>query len=101
MAVPTVYRESKGLSILEALANAVPVVLPAHGAFPEILADTGGGILHEPLNPDDLAAKLAAMLADSRTAAGFGERGRQAIIDRYQAETMARRTLDLYRQLAR
>ncbi|BBO33777.1 glycosyltransferase family 4 protein [Lacipirellula parvula] len=99
MAVPTVYRESKGLSILEALANAVPVVLPAHGAFPELLADTGGGVLHEPLSPDDLAAKLAAMLADSQAAAGFGERGRQAIVDRYQAETMARRTLELYRRL--
>ncbi|WP_428303566.1 glycosyltransferase family 4 protein [Lacipirellula sp.] len=100
MAVPTVYRESKGLSILEALANAVPVVLPNHGAFPEILADTGGGVLHEPLSPDDLAAKLAAMLADSQAAAGFGERGRQAIVDRYQAPTMARRTLELYRRLA-
>lgn len=101
MAVPTVYRESKGLSILEALANAVPVVLPAHGAFPEIVADTGGGILHEPLNADDLAQKLRAMLADSRTAAGLGERGRQAILGRYQADTMARRTLDLYRRLAK
>ena len=33
MSVPTIYHESKGLSILEALANGVPVVLPEHGAF--------------------------------------------------------------------
>ena len=43
--LPTVYRESKGLSVLEAWANAVPAVLPAHGAFPEMVADTGGGLL--------------------------------------------------------
>lgn len=101
MAVPTVYRESKGLSILEALANAVPVVLPAHGAFPETIADTGGGTLHKPLDAADLAEKLSAMLADSQAAAAFGERGRQAILDGYQAETMARRTLDLYRRLVK
>ena len=41
--LPTVYRESKGLSLLEAWANGVPAVLPAHGAFPEMVADTGGG----------------------------------------------------------
>src|SRR5205823_13522566 len=29
---PTVYHESKGLPALEAMANAVPVVLPDHGS---------------------------------------------------------------------
>ena len=38
--VPTVYRESKGLPVLEAMANAVPVVLPDHGSFSELVADT-------------------------------------------------------------
>ncbi len=55
MSVPTIYRESKGLSILEAWANAVPVVLPSHGAFPEMVADTGGGLLFEPENAAALA----------------------------------------------
>ncbi len=59
MSVPTTYHESKGLSILEALANAVPVVLPAHGTFPELVADTGGGLLSEPGDAADLAANQA------------------------------------------
>ncbi|MGE3316706.1 MAG: glycosyltransferase family 4 protein, partial [Planctomycetaceae bacterium] len=35
LSVPTVYREPKGIYVLEALANGVPVVQPRHGAFPE------------------------------------------------------------------
>ncbi|MGE0609206.1 MAG: glycosyltransferase family 4 protein [Pirellulales bacterium] len=45
MSLPTVYHESKGLSVIEAWANAVPLVLPAHGTFPELVADTGGGAI--------------------------------------------------------
>ena len=56
--VPTVYRESKGLPALEAMANAVPVVLPDHGSFSEMVADTGGGLLCRPHDPADLADKL-------------------------------------------
>src|SRR5262249_61905624 len=42
LSVPTTYREPKGLYVLEALANEVPVVQPRHGAFPELIAATGG-----------------------------------------------------------
>jgi glycosyltransferase involved in cell wall biosynthesis len=101
MSVPTVYRESKGLSILEAWANAVPVVLPAHGTFPELIEDTGGGVLHEPENPQALAAALRQMILDPTVAAQQGLAAQQAIRDRYTDDVMARRTLDLYRSLVR
>ena len=38
--MPTDYREPKGLTILEAWANGVPVVQPGHGSFPELIAAT-------------------------------------------------------------
>jgi glycosyltransferase involved in cell wall biosynthesis len=97
---PTVYRESKGLPALEAMANSVPVVLPNHGAFPELIADTGGGILHQPHDAADLAAKLTELLCDPKQANQLGVAGQQAIRERYQAAEMARKTLDLYRRLA-
>jgi glycosyltransferase involved in cell wall biosynthesis len=100
MSVPTVYREAKGISPIEALANAVPVVLPAHGSFPELIADTGGGLLFQPLNPADLAEKLAQLLRDPQQAATLGLVGQQAVQDRYHARRMAEQTLDLYRRLA-
>ena len=71
MALPTVYRESKGLSALEALANGVPLVAVRHGTFPELIQHTGGGLLCEPNNPADLAAKLREFIVNPALAAGI------------------------------
>jgi glycosyltransferase involved in cell wall biosynthesis len=99
MSVPTVYRESKGLSVLEAMANHVPMVLPAHGAFPELIEDTGGGLLHEPGHEQSLAEALRRLILDPLLADELGRRGGEAIRDRYHAAAMAERTLQLYRSL--
>ena len=63
LSVPTTYREPKGLFVLEALAAGVPVVQPDHGAFPEVLAEVGGGLLHRPEDPQHLAERLHELLA--------------------------------------
>jgi glycosyltransferase involved in cell wall biosynthesis len=98
-ATPTVYRESKGLPALEAMANAVPVVLPDHGSFSEIVADTDGGLLHRPHDASDLAEKLARLLKNPLQARAHGLSGKKAIRSRYHAAEMAGKTLDLYRSL--
>jgi glycosyltransferase involved in cell wall biosynthesis len=98
---PTVYRESKGLPALEAMANAVPVVLPDHGSFTEMVADTDGGLLHRPHDPADLAERIAELLRDPVRATQLGLKGQLAVHDRYHAEGMARQTADLYRQVIR
>jgi glycosyltransferase involved in cell wall biosynthesis len=94
--LPTVYRESKGLPVLEALANAVPVVLPAHGAFPELVADTGGGVLHEPGNSAALAAEFKRLLLDRQRAVALGQAGQSVVRQRYHMAAMAARTAELY-----
>ncbi|MCC6492169.1 MAG: glycosyltransferase family 4 protein [Pirellulales bacterium] len=99
LALPTVYRESKGLPALEAWANGVPAVLPAHGAFPELAAATGGAVLHEPHNAADLAEKLVLLLADPARALELGRAGQRAVGRRYQAATMAEQTRRLYAQV--
>ena len=100
MSVPTVYRESKGLSILEALANAVPVVLPRHGTFPDVVADTAGGVLHEPENPADLARVLKELILAPTRGEELGHRGQQAIHSRYNDRLMAERHRDFYREVS-
>lgn len=89
MSVPSVYRESKGLSILEAWANGVPCALPEHGALPEMVADTGGGLLHRPGDAPSLAAALQRLLADRDLARACALQAHAAVHERYHAAGMA------------
>ncbi|MCS6866987.1 MAG: glycosyltransferase family 4 protein [Gemmataceae bacterium] len=93
LCVPTTYREPKGLYVLEAWANGVPVVLPAHGAFPELVEATGGGLLVAPDSVEELADGLRRMLTDADLRGRAGQAGAAAVRQRFHAEIMARQTL--------
>jgi glycosyltransferase involved in cell wall biosynthesis len=97
--VPAPYREPKGISILEALASGVPVIQPEHGAYPEWVKATGGGLLHRPNDCIDLADKLAALLRDAKLRRQLGDQGRQAIFEKFSSESMASSTLNVLRGL--
>ena len=96
--VPSVYADPKGLSILEALANGIPVVQPNHGAFPELIASTGGGLLVAPHSPEILANELAALLRDKKRRRQLGQTGQAAVHSRRHADAMAAATLAVYEQ---
>jgi len=96
LSVPTVYREPKGLYILEALANGVPVVQPRHGSFPELIDATGGGLLVNADDPADLARGLGELLRDPVRRQKLGEQGRRAVHERFHAAEMARQTVAVY-----
>jgi glycosyltransferase involved in cell wall biosynthesis len=98
LSVPTVYRDPKGIFVLEALAAGVPVVQPAHGAFPELLAATGGGKLVTPGDAQQLAAALHALLLDHDTRLQLGAAGRANLHAKFHAQAMAEATLAVYRE---
>ena len=96
LSVPTTYRASKGLYVLEALAAGVPVVLPGIGAFPELVDATGGGLICEPSNSDALAASLEQLMLEPERAASLGEAGRSAVQGQFHVKRMADEALALY-----
>lgn len=96
LSVPTTYREPKGLYVLEAWANGVPVVLPAHGAFPELIELTGGGRLVTPNHPAELAEALRDLISQPAKRREWGRRGRAAVQSRFHAAVMARETAAYY-----
>ena len=101
LSVPTTYQEPKGLFVLEALANGVPVVQPRHGAFPEIIEATGGGLLVEPDSADALATGLRSLMDDPVRRVELGRKGRESVRRDFSAQSMARRTLEVYEQYLR
>lgn len=98
LSVPTTYREPKGLYVLEAWANGVPVVQPRHGSFPELIEATGGGLLVKPDDPDDLARGLRQLLQNQAHREELGRKGREAVHSRFQAARMAQETVAVYQK---
>ena len=94
--VPTVYREPKGLSIIEAVAHAVPVVQPAHGAFPEMLNEFGGGVLVEPNQIDALVDQFEALRNDDAARLQLAREGSEKVRQLRNDRTMAQRTIQFY-----
>ena len=66
--------ESFGLSVAEALAAGVPVVVTERGAWSEIATVGAGHVVSH--DGQAIAAALDQLLADPRTARAMGERGR-------------------------
>ena len=98
LSVPTTYREPKGIFVLEALAAGVPVVQPQHGAFPELLAATGGGLMFRPDDPAHLAEQLHAVLTEPDRRRQLAAAGQANVQERFGAEAMAQSTLAVYRK---
>jgi glycosyltransferase involved in cell wall biosynthesis len=96
--VPTVHPEPKGIYVLESLARGVPVVLPAHGSFAELIDATGGGLLVPPGDAAALARALAELLSDAPRRARLGQAGQAAVRNAFTEDVMAARMLECYRR---
>ena len=101
LSVPTTYKESKGLYVLEALANGVPVVQPRHGTFPELIGATGGGMLVDAESPDAIATGILQLMNDEKYRKELGYRGKEAVHRMFSDDIMAEATLAVYREIAR
>jgi glycosyltransferase involved in cell wall biosynthesis len=92
LSVPAAFREPKGLYVLEAWANGVPVVQPRQGSFPELIEATGGGRLTEPGDTPGLTAAIRRLLDDPALRTELGRKGQEAVRQRFAARVMAEET---------
>jgi glycosyltransferase involved in cell wall biosynthesis len=99
LSVPSPYHEPKGLYLLEAMASGVPVVQPNHGAFPELLAKTGGGLLSASERPADVATTLMEIWRNPARAAACGRAGAEGVRRHYTITHMADAMLRVYGEL--
>ena len=94
------YRDADQSGVLyTALAFGKPIVASAVGGFGEVIQGHGAGRLVPPGDPDALAAALRELLGQPEERARLGEAARAAAEGPYSWDSVARRTLDLYRRL--
>jgi glycosyltransferase involved in cell wall biosynthesis len=96
LSVPSPYHEPKGLYVLEAMACGVPVVQPNHGAFPEIIERTGGGVLSRSESGRDVADAIYDLWKDPARTKAIGARGAKGVRHEYTVVHMANEVLAAY-----
>jgi glycosyltransferase involved in cell wall biosynthesis len=99
LSVPATYQEPKGIFLLEAMANGVPVVQPRRGAFPEVVETTGGGLIVEPDNPEALVDGWLELWRDPARRAALAAAGAAGVREHYDASAMAEAAEGVYREL--
>ncbi len=92
----TSISEAASLTLLEAMASALPVVVTRVGGNPEIVHDGEHGFL-VPRNDDEAAGEAMLRLLDNRELAGrLGDAGRARVSSAYRIETTIDRYFDRY-----
>jgi glycosyltransferase involved in cell wall biosynthesis len=91
----TTRSEGFGLVLLEAQASGTAAVGSDIGGIPQAIEDGRTGLLVEPGEPDDLAAKLATLLTEPKRAQAMGKAGRQRVLDRFSWEATADRLAEV------
>ena len=96
--VSTAPYEPVGMTMLQAMACGTPVVIPATGAARDAVVDVTTGLLLPPgtPHPEQLAALLRRLLANSLRLEAYGIGAADRARSRYPWERIARETLTAY-----
>ena len=97
--MPSEWYETFGRCIVEAYACGRPVVASRLGAMAELVKDGETGLLFEPGNARDLAAKVKALLADPAECQRLGRAARAEFEAKYTAERNYEMLMAIYRRV--
>jgi glycosyltransferase involved in cell wall biosynthesis len=99
VALPS-WTEGLPLVVLEAMAQARPVVATAVGGTGEAVVHDETGLLVRPRDTAALGRALSELLEDPERRRSMGQAGRRRVEALYDAETSALRVLALYEEVA-
>lgn len=86
--LPSIWPEPFSRAVLEGMISGLVVVATRTGGTPEIIVDGENGLLFMPNDPEDLAMKIAQLVADPESHHRIGSAGKQTILERFTMTRM-------------
>jgi len=93
------WKEQFGRVLIEAMACEVPVIGSNSGEIPRIIENTGGGLVFQEGDAEDLKGKLVTIIQDKGLREKLGIKGRKNVIKKYACAKVAQRLHDVFREL--
>jgi glycosyltransferase involved in cell wall biosynthesis len=87
--------------LLEAMAVGLPVIATTAGGIPELIRSGENGVLVPPGSPEALADAIETLARDLPRREALARRAREILHDRFDADTSARRLLELFESAGR
>lgn len=93
--LPSIF-EPFGMTALEAMACALPVVASKFGGIKTVISSGEDGLLIDPAKRDEFAAAMIKLLKDRDLALELGERGSETIHQHFSWEAIAEKHISFY-----
>jgi glycosyltransferase involved in cell wall biosynthesis len=94
-------QEGMGSSLLDAMACKLPIVATKVGGIPEVVTHGKTGLLVAPKNARALARAILSLYSDRDLASQLGQKGYEAVHEKFSAQAMADKIIHVYEGLAR
>lgn len=93
------HEDNCPMVILEAMSAGIPVLASNVGGIPDLVDDGFNGYLCDPADSTSMLRGIEKMLEDPKHATELGENGRRRARERYLPVAVARRHLEIYREI--
>lgn len=101
LVVPSVWRETFGLVVIEAYAHGIPVIATRLGTLADLVQDGVTGRLVQPNDRADLATKLTELTNDMEKTVAMGRAARSCYEEHYSADANAAYLREVYDRVLR
>jgi glycosyltransferase involved in cell wall biosynthesis len=96
---PSSQAEPFGLTMLESMASATPIVVTRMGGMPEVVQEEISGYVIQQRNFETLSDRICMLLEDERLRRRLGTTGRSIVEQHYTARIMTAKHLSVYDQV--
>ena len=95
---PSTAFEPFGLTMLEAMASAKPMIVTKAGGMPEIIQDGINGFVIPQKGYEELASRVVQLFSDDKLRERMGTVGRRMVEESYTRKNIAKAVVNLYQE---